>query len=261
MRSTSLSAAIPDSRYAADARLKLDLIKDHLAGKEMEVGRFYERSGQWLAATYRFRNVVDQYQTTSHTPEALERLVECYLALGIPDEAWKASAVLGKNYPGTYWYRQSLRLLHSEQNRPACGRIGRSRASRTAEVRGSKGERLPQGQKPTAVIWHARAQAAEAVPREPRMLRQLSIRNIVLVEQLELEFERGLGVLTGETGAGKSILLDALGPRAGRPGRCRPGPLRRRNRRSVSAEIELPRDHSVVRCSASRESSSSRASR
>src|SRR5436853_3908611 len=77
----------PDSRYAADARLKLDLINDHLAGKEMEVGRFYERSGNWLAASLRFRQVVDQYQTTSHTPEALERLVEPYLALGTPGEA------------------------------------------------------------------------------------------------------------------------------------------------------------------------------
>jgi len=106
----------PDSRYAADARLKLDLINDHLGGKDMEIGRYYERAGQWLAATYHFRAVVDNYQTTSHAPEALERLVECYLALGIPDEAWKASAVLGKNYPGTYWYRQSLRLLRAEQN-------------------------------------------------------------------------------------------------------------------------------------------------
>src|SRR5689334_2854966 len=101
----------PDSRYAADARLKLDLINDHLAGKEMEVGRFYQRSGNWLAASLRFREVVDKYQTTSHTPEALERLVESYLALGVPDEARKTAAVLGKNYPGTYWYRQSLRLL------------------------------------------------------------------------------------------------------------------------------------------------------
>jgi len=107
----------PESRYAADARLKLDLINDHLAGKEMEVGRFYQRSGQWLAATYRFRNVVDQYQTSSDAPEALERLVESYLALGIPAEAWKASAVLGKNYPETYWYRQSLRLLRDEQQK------------------------------------------------------------------------------------------------------------------------------------------------
>jgi len=107
----------PESRYASDARLKLDLLRDHLAGKDMEVGRFYQRSGQWLAASYRFRNVVDNYQTSSHAPEALERLVETYLALGIPEEAWKASAVLGRNYPGTYWYRQSLRLLEQERRR------------------------------------------------------------------------------------------------------------------------------------------------
>ena len=66
----------------------------------MEIGRFYQRPGNWLAATTRFRNVVDKYQTTSHTPEALERLVETYLALGVPDEARKAAAVLGANYPG-----------------------------------------------------------------------------------------------------------------------------------------------------------------
>jgi len=101
----------PQSRYAADARLKIDLIKDHLAGKEMEVGRFYQRSGNWLAASLRFREVAEKYQTTSHAPEALERLVETYLALGIPDEARKTAAVLGRNYPNTYWYRQSLRLL------------------------------------------------------------------------------------------------------------------------------------------------------
>ena len=101
----------PSSRYAADARLKLDLINDHLAGKEMEIGRFYQRSGNWLAASLRFREVVDKYQTTSHTPEALERLVESYLALGVPEEAKKTAAVLGRNYPNTYWYRQALRLL------------------------------------------------------------------------------------------------------------------------------------------------------
>src|SRR3954468_23208179 len=105
----------PESRYAADARLKLDLINDHLAGKEMEVGRFYQRSGNWLASTYRFRAVVDKFSTTSHAPEALERLVESNLALGLPDEARRVAAVLGKNYPDTYWYRQSLRLLISEQ--------------------------------------------------------------------------------------------------------------------------------------------------
>jgi outer membrane protein assembly factor BamD len=101
----------PDSRYASDGRLKLDLIYDHLAGKEMEVGRFYERSGNWLAASLRFREVAEKYQTSSHAPEALERLVESYLALGTPAEAYKTAAVLGRNYAGTFWYRQSLRLL------------------------------------------------------------------------------------------------------------------------------------------------------
>ena len=101
----------PQSRYAVDARLKLDVINDHLAGKEMEVGRYYQRAGNWLAATLRFRNVVDKYQTSSHTPEALERLVESYLALGIPQEAHKAAAVLGRNYPGSKWYRRSYQLI------------------------------------------------------------------------------------------------------------------------------------------------------
>ena len=110
----------PDSRYAADARLKLDLINDHLAGKEMEVGRFYQRQGSWLAATHRFRTVIDKYQTTTHTPEALERLVESYLALGIPEEAQKAAAVLGANYPGSEWYERSYRLIqrHAPQAAP-----------------------------------------------------------------------------------------------------------------------------------------------
>jgi outer membrane protein assembly factor BamD len=110
----------PDSRYASDARLKLDLINDHLAGKEMEVGRFYQRSGKWLAATLRFRKVVEQYQTTNHTPEALERLVECYLALGIPQEAQKSAAVLGRNYPGSEWYHRAYKLIarHSPQTAP-----------------------------------------------------------------------------------------------------------------------------------------------
>ena len=101
----------PGSRYAADARLKLDRINDHLAGKEMEVGRFYQRQGNWLAATLRFRTVAEKFQTTSHTPEALERLVECYLALGIPQEARKSAAVLGANYPGNEWYKRSYNLI------------------------------------------------------------------------------------------------------------------------------------------------------
>ena len=101
----------PDTRYAADARLKIDLVRDHLAGKEMEIGRFYQRRGQWLAAVIRFRTVVDQYDTTTHTPEALERLTESYLALGVRDEAQKAAAVLGSNYPGTLWYQRAFDLM------------------------------------------------------------------------------------------------------------------------------------------------------
>jgi outer membrane protein assembly factor BamD len=101
----------PDSRYASDSRLKMDLLNDHLAGKEMEIGRFYERSGKWLAANLRFRKVVEDYQTTSHAPEALERMVETYLALGVPQEAQKAAAVLGANYPGSKWYQRSYNLM------------------------------------------------------------------------------------------------------------------------------------------------------
>jgi outer membrane protein assembly factor BamD len=130
----------PDTRYATDARLKLDLIKDHLAGKEMEIGRFYQRSGQWLASTYRFRNVIDTYQTSSHTPEALERLVESNLALGLPEEARKAATVLGANYPDTYWYRQSLRLLIKEQNMTR-----RRGGTRVASAAASKAPEAPQG--------------------------------------------------------------------------------------------------------------------
>ncbi|MBT2187413.1 outer membrane protein assembly factor BamD [Sphingobium sp. H33] len=101
----------PDSRYASDARLKLDLVADHLAGKEMEVGRFYQRRREWIAASLRFRKVVDAYQRTSHTPEALERLVECYLSLGVIEEAKRAAAVLGANYPGSEWYARSYKLM------------------------------------------------------------------------------------------------------------------------------------------------------
>jgi outer membrane protein assembly factor BamD len=101
----------PTTRYASDARLKVDLVRDHLAGKEMEIGRFYQRRGNWLASVVRFRKVVDDYDTTSHTPEALMRLTESYLALGVPEEAKKAAAVLGRNYPGTKWYERAYALV------------------------------------------------------------------------------------------------------------------------------------------------------
>ncbi|ASK87381.1 outer membrane protein assembly factor BamD [Sphingorhabdus sp. SMR4y] len=102
----------PNSRYAADAKLKIDLVNDHLAGKEMEIGRFYQRRGKWLAATIRFRTVIEKYETTTHAPEALMRLTESYLALGIPVEAKKTAAVLGANYPGSKWYERAYDLVN-----------------------------------------------------------------------------------------------------------------------------------------------------
>ena len=101
----------PDSDYAQDAKLKLDLTDDHLAGKEMEVGRYYLRQQEYLAAINRFKFVVDHYQTTSHVPEALHRLVEAYLKLGVVPEAKKYAAVLGYNFPGSDWYRYSYEML------------------------------------------------------------------------------------------------------------------------------------------------------
>ncbi|WP_320412729.1 outer membrane protein assembly factor BamD [Candidatus Phycosocius spiralis] len=101
----------PQSEYARDARLKIDMTQDQLAGKEMEIGRYYLREGQHLAALGRFRRVVDLYQTTTHVPEALHRLVETNLSLGLWDEATKVGAVLGYNYPGSEWYEASYKLL------------------------------------------------------------------------------------------------------------------------------------------------------
>lgn len=101
----------PDSKYARDAKLKLDFTRDHLAGKEMEIGRYYLNRGQYLAALNRFKRVIDEYQTTTHVPEALERLVECDLALGLTDEAERNAAVLGHNYPGNEWYADAYSLV------------------------------------------------------------------------------------------------------------------------------------------------------
>lgn len=103
----------PDTEYARDARLKLDLTNDHLAGKEMYVGRFYLKDNKHIAAINRFKKVISDYQTTSHVPEALHRLTEAYLELGIIDEARAAAAVLGYNYPGSQWYQDSYKLFES----------------------------------------------------------------------------------------------------------------------------------------------------
>ncbi|WP_428548679.1 outer membrane protein assembly factor BamD [Profundibacter sp.] len=101
----------PDSDYARSAILKFDLAFDHLAAKEMEIGRYYLKRGHFTAAINRFRVVVEQFQTTSHTAEALHRLVEAYLSLGLDDEAQTAGAILGHNFKSTEWYKDSYRLL------------------------------------------------------------------------------------------------------------------------------------------------------
>ena len=105
----------PNTAYARDARLKIDLARDHLAGKEMAIGRWYEKQGYYLAALNRFKAVVQKYQTTTHTPEALERMTECYLALGLKGEARRTAAVLGYNYPGSAWYAHTYTLVTGKE--------------------------------------------------------------------------------------------------------------------------------------------------
>lgn len=108
----------PDSEYARSAILKFDLAFDHLAGKEMEIGRYYLKRQHYSAAINRFRVVVEDFQTTSHTAEALHRLVESYLSLGLTDEAQTAGAILGYNYQSTDWYQDSFSLLTGAGLRP-----------------------------------------------------------------------------------------------------------------------------------------------
>jgi outer membrane protein assembly factor BamD len=108
----------PTSAYAQDSQAKLALTRDHLAGKEMEIGRYYLQRQHYVAAINRFRNVVRDYQTTSHTPEALHRLTESYLLLGVTDEAQATAAVLGHNFPNSSWYRDSYALLSGRQLAP-----------------------------------------------------------------------------------------------------------------------------------------------
>lgn len=113
-----VSRRFPNTTYARDARLKLDLSRDHLAGKDMSIGRYYQRRDDYLAAINRYRAVIETYQTTTHVPEALHRLTECYLALGITDEAQMSAAVLGHNFPGSNWYEDSYAILDSRNLKP-----------------------------------------------------------------------------------------------------------------------------------------------
>jgi outer membrane protein assembly factor BamD len=106
----------PASSYAKDARLKVDLARDHLAGKEMAIGRYYQEKGQWLAALNRYKAVVENFQTTTHVPEALHRMVEIYTTLGLDQEAKNTAAVLGHNFPGSDWYEDTFSLVKTGKN-------------------------------------------------------------------------------------------------------------------------------------------------
>lgn len=139
---TDVVRRFPDTEYALDASLKLDLTYDHLAGKEMYVGRFYLKENKHIAAINRFKRVIEQYQTTSHVPEALHRLVEAYIELGIVDEARSAAAVLGHNYPGSRWYRDSFRLFEERDILAADIRRLRTAENREREEREDPNEAL-----------------------------------------------------------------------------------------------------------------------
>ncbi|MGF1463653.1 MAG: outer membrane protein assembly factor BamD [Maricaulaceae bacterium] len=111
----------PETDYATDARIKIDMVRSHLAGKEMEVGRFYLSKNHHLAAIKRFKRVIDEYQDTIHVEEALHRLTEAYASLGVMDEAIQTAAVLGYNYPGGEWYERSYKVIDREMNREPTG--------------------------------------------------------------------------------------------------------------------------------------------
>ena len=135
---TELIQKYPTSEYASDAKAKIQITRDQLAGKEMEVGRFYLEKRNFPAAINRFRDVVSKYQNTRHAEEALERLAEAYMALGITAEAQTAAAVLGHNFPDSPWYKDAYALLQSgglqprEERSSWISKVFRNPFSRTA---------------------------------------------------------------------------------------------------------------------------------
>ncbi len=149
----------PDTVYARDAVLKIALINDHLAGAEMEVGRWYLKQKIYIAAIGRFRAVVDRYQTTSHVPEALERLVEAYLSLGIDEEAKRDAAVLGHNFPGSDWYQDAYRLL-----------VKRGVVTEGVADARSAGEKKAQAREASAVLAAPADSAVSSAPSAPATL-------------------------------------------------------------------------------------------
>ena len=108
----------PDSEYASSSKIKFDFLKNQLASKEMEVGRYYLKRSHYVSAINRFRGIIEDFSTTSQVPEALHRLVEAYLSLGLTDEAQTAGAILGYNYKSNEWYERSFELLRSKGLKP-----------------------------------------------------------------------------------------------------------------------------------------------
>lgn len=160
----------PDSKFTRDALLKRDLTLDHLAGKEMEIGRYYLTRGQYVAAINRFREVVRNYQTTTHTPEALHRMVEAYMRLGLRQEAARVAAVLGYNYPGSSWYEDSYKLLDDRER--ARLNSGTGFVDRTIESIFGGGEKTAPAKDAAAggEMPAVAAQPVEAAPAAPQEL-------------------------------------------------------------------------------------------
>jgi outer membrane protein assembly factor BamD len=158
----------PHTEYATDARLKIDMIADQLAGKEMSIGRWYLRQGDYISAIGRFRTVVTRYQTTSHTPEALDRLVEAYLTLGLVEEAKRNAAVLGYNFPGDIWYADAYRLMTDKGYRLAVEPVAPTRHGLFHHASAEKLSTPPaDAAKPDASATPAATSAASATTTAP----------------------------------------------------------------------------------------------
>jgi outer membrane protein assembly factor BamD len=112
-----ITARFPNTKYSRDSIIKIDLTLDHLAGKEMEIGRYYGIQGLHLGAINRYKKVIDKFQTTTHVPEALHRLTESYLALGLTEPAKKTASILGHNFPGSEWYIDAYELVEGKKIR------------------------------------------------------------------------------------------------------------------------------------------------
>ena len=186
----------PESNYAKDAYFKIIFLENQLAAKEIDIAMTYLGLKKYISALKRFKYVVNNYQTTNYTPEALHRLVEIYLILGVKEEALVNARVLGYNFPDSKWYKLSYNLLK------------RKRFLKFLIT----------------------------------MLKSLSIKNIVLIENLKLNYNSGFSVFSGETGAGKSIILSSLGLAIGM--RADFSLIRKgENEGSVTAEFQINKEH------------------